>query len=136
MILNISDLRALVGPRSTLPWTVYSASQVQKYGLWCFHYNINDGNIGEWYYPTANGYNLVPNTSNDSLPFYTHKCPNKIGLVVDDINSVTGYQGIVMCNTSLSVIRPAVFLTVYSDEVYNSFSKLYLHSCQQPVSVM
>ena len=91
----------IVGGHRTDSWAVFSATQVQQHGLWCQMRleldtdNTPNSNIGDWYYPTTNGYTLLLNTTNDNTPYQSPKCTNQIGLVVD--GNVTNYQGIDQC---------------------------------------
>ena len=120
-----SDLRPQVGREGTNPWSMYSASQIQLYGLWCQVRTTS--NIGDWYYPTTgntpDGFTLVPASDPGNIvPYQSLKCTNQIGLVLDD--NVTNNQGIVRCSTVLTGLsRDANYFGVYSDDVYNSYSE-------------
>ena len=112
--------RILIGSIATLPWTVYSESQVRQFGLWCQVRSSELGsspanNIGDWYYPTSTGFDTLSSTTNDSTPYQSLKCTNQIGLVVD--GDVTDYQGIVRCNTDANSRTNHV--AIYSDNVFN-----------------
>ena len=112
--------RVLIGSIATLPWTVYSESQVRQFGLWCQVRSSELGstpanNIGDWYYPTSSGFDALSSTTNDSTPYQSLKCTNQIGLVVD--GDVTNYQGIVRCNTYANSRTNHV--AIYSDNVFN-----------------
>ena len=123
-----------IGGRNAPAWSVFSAIQVQSHGLWCrVNMNSNAGmgsNIGDFYYPTGNesaadGFALTPNmfsNSSGSPPYVSLKCTNQIALVVD--GDVTNNQGIVMCNTTIpNLDRDANYWVVYSDALYNNYSK-------------
>ena len=61
-------LQPIVGGHRTDSWAVFSTIQVQQHGLWCQvriedTNNMNNSNIGDWYYPTTNGYTLLPNST-------------------------------------------------------------------------
>ena len=137
-----SALRAQIGHHGTAKWTVYSATQVRVYGLWCQvrHTQVAGmgSNIGDWYYPTAgntpDGFTLLQSTTDDNVPYQSLKCTNQTGLVVD--GKVTSNQGIVKCNTTVpSLSREANYFAVYSDDVFNNYGKLIMagtvnyHSC-------
>ena len=56
--------RVLIGSIGTIPWTVYSETQVKQFGLWCQVRSSALGstpanNIGDWYYPTSTGFNTL-----------------------------------------------------------------------------
>ena len=61
--------RPLIGGYGTDTWAVFSESQVRQFGLWCQVRQVNtnntpDSNIGDWYYPTANGgFTILTNTT-------------------------------------------------------------------------
>ena len=103
---------------------MFSATQVQQNGLWCqVNDNSNAGlgnNIGDWFYPTASGFTLVPNDG--SAPYLSLKCTNQIGLVVN--GDVTNNQGIVKCTTTIpNLDTDSNYWVVYSDSVFNSYCK-------------
>ena len=114
-----APFQVLIGSIATIPWTVYSESQVRQFGLWCQVKSSALGstpanNIGYWYYPTSSGFATLSSTTNDSTPYQSLKCTNQIGLVVD--GDVTNYQGIVTCN------RNAYYwysVAIYSDNVFD-----------------
>ena len=115
-----APFRILIGSIATLPWTVYSESQVRQFGLWCQVRSSELGStpanhIGDWYYPTSTGFDTVSSTTNDSTPYQSLKCTNQIGLVVD--GDVTNYQGIVRCNRHANYMTNHV--AIYSDNVFN-----------------
>ena len=116
-------MQPVVGGQSVDAWSMFSVTQVQQNGLWCqVNENSNAGmgnNIGDWFYPTASGFTLVPNDG--STPYQSLKCTNQIGLVVD--GNVTNNQGIVKCNTTISNLDTSTnHWVVYSDNVYNNYS--------------
>ena len=121
-------IQPIVGGRRTDQWTVFSATQVQQHGQWCqvrqaYTNNIPNSNIGDWYYPTTDGYTLLPNTTTDNTPYQSLKCTNQIGLVVD--GDVTNYQGIVKCNTTVSNLnRYENYFVVYNDNVLYNYHEL------------
>ena len=108
---------------------MFSATQAQTYGLWCQVLpadNMGMGdNIGDWYYPpgdTPDGFILLPNGTNDTVPYQSLKCANQIGLVVD--GDVTNYQGIVRCTTPImGLYRQSNYFVVYSDSVFNNYGE-------------
>ena len=118
-------LQPIVGGHRTDSWAVFSATQVQQHGLWCQVRledtgNTPNSNIGDWYYPTTDGYTLLPNTNTDNTPYQSLKCTNQIGLVVD--GDVTNYQGIVKCNTTVpNLNRYENYFVVYDDSVFNNY---------------
>ena len=64
-------LQPIIGGHHTDSFAVFSATQVQQHGLWCQVRQANTGNapnsnIGDWYYPTTDGYTLLPNTTTAS----------------------------------------------------------------------
>ena len=89
-------------------------------------------NIGDWYYPTPlNGTTLVPTSPNNTAPYLSLKCTNQTGLII--VGNVTDYQGIVRCVTTVpNLSRQANYFGVYSDEVYNSYSKYIYHLYNWP----
>ena len=117
-------LQPIVGGHRTDSWAVFSATQVQQHGLWCQVRledtgNTPNSNIGDWYYPTTDGYTLLPNTNTDNTPYQSLKCTNQIGLVVD--GDVTNYQGIVKCNTTVpNLNRYEEYFVVYDDFVFRA----------------
>ena len=129
IVLLYIDLRPKIGGQGTDWWTMFSAKQVKKHGLWCQvipEDNMGMGdNIGEWYYPRSNGdtpdgLTLLPNNSNASVPYQSLKCNNQIGLVVD--GDVTDYQGIVRCTTTITGLnRQSNYFLIYSDNVFNNY---------------
>ena len=127
--LSWIDLRPKIGNQGTDWWTVFSATQVQTYGLWCQVLpadNMGMGdNIGDWYYPsedTPDGFTLLPNGTSDTVPYQSLKCANQIGLVVD--GDVTNYQGIVRCTAPITGLnRQSNYFVVYSDSVFTSYSE-------------
>ena len=127
-IYTLSDakpIQLLVGGHRTDPWAVFSATQVQQHGLWCqvrqaYTNNTPNSNIGDWYYPTTDGYTLLPSTTTNNTPYQSLKCTNQIGLVVD--GDVTNYQGIVKCNTTVpNLNRYEKYFVVYDDNVFNNY---------------
>ena len=123
----VSDLEPVIGS-GTDTWTVFRASDVQTYRLWCQvrpEDSPGDGsNIGDWYYPTTGDpFTLVPTSDpGNTVPYQSLNCTNQIGLVVD--GDVTNNQGIVRCTTTVpNLDRNANFFGVYSDNVYNSYSE-------------
>ena len=88
-------------------------------------------NIGDWYYPRSNGdtpdgLSLLPNNSNDSVPYQSLKCTNQIGLVVD--GNVTEYQGIVRCTTTITGLnRQSNYFLVYSDDTFNNYREFVVY---------
>ena len=86
-----------------------------------------NSNIGDWYYPTTDGYN----TADNSTPYHSLKCSNQIGLVID--GNVTNYQGIVKCNTTVSNLKKHTnYFVVYKNSVYSGYSEFILvatHVC-------
>ena len=128
----VTDLRPKIGGQGADWWTVYSETQVKDHGLWCqvlSSQNLaNVADIGDWYYPpgdTPDGFTLVPTTSSSSVPYQSLKCTHQIGLL--RINNITNNQGIVKCNTTLNPPRTTNYLLVYSDGVYDSYSKCERH---------
>ena len=128
----IIGLRPKIGGNSTDWWTVFSESQVREHGLWCQvlpEDNMGMGdNIGDWYYPpgdTPDGSTLVPTSDpSNTVPYQSLKCTNQIGLVVD--GDVTNNQGIVRCTTTITGLkRHSNHMVVYSDSVFNNYSKSY-----------
>ena len=125
-------LRPQIGRRGTDSWAMFSVSQVEHNGLWCQVRNNHtanmSSNIGDWYYPTLlNGTTLVPN---NTAPYLSMKCTNQIGLII--VGNVTEYQGIVRCVTTVpNLSRQANYFGVYSDDVYNSYSKYILYHFRQ-----
>ena len=123
------DLRPQIGLRGTNAWSVYSATQVSTYGLWCQVRDIHNAgmgsNIGDWYYPpgaTADGFTLAPNSSTSNIPYQSVKCTNQIGLTV--VGDITNHQGIVRCIPSVpNLSRSENSFGVYSDSVFNAYSK-------------
>ena len=115
----------IVGGHRTNSWVVFSTTQVQHHGLWCQVNQAHTGhtpnsNIGDWCYPTTDGYTLLPNTNTNSTPYQSLKCTNQIGLVVD--GDVTNYQGIVKCNTTVTNLnRYDNYFVVYDDNVFNNY---------------
>ena len=104
---------------------MFSTTQVQQNGLWCQVNESNNAglgnNIGDWFYPTASGFTLV--SKDGSTPYLSLKCTNQIGLVVDG-GDVTNNQGIVKCTTTIpNLDTDSNYWAVYSDNVFNSYSK-------------
>ena len=125
IIAQPTTLQPIVGGHRTDSWAVFSATQVRQHGLWCQvrqedTNNMPNSNIGDWYYPTTDGYTLLPNTTTDNTPYQSLKCTNQIGLVVD--GNVTNYQGIVKCNTTVpNLNRYENYFVVYDDNVFNNY---------------
>ena len=117
-------LQPIVGGHHTDSWAVFSATQVQQHGLWC---QVNTGNtpnsnIGDWYYPTTDGYTLLPNTNTNNTPYQSLKCTNQIGLVKVKGRDVTNNQGIVKCNTTVpNLNRYENYFAVYDDNLFSSY---------------
>ena len=118
--------RPLIGGYGTNTWAVFSESQVRQFGLWCQvrqvkTNNTPDSNIGDWYYPTASdGFTILTNTTNDGTPYQSLKCTNQIGLVVDG-DSVTNYQSIVRCTTTVPGLNTdSNYMAVYTDSVFEA----------------
>ena len=120
-------LRPQIGRRGTDSLVMFSVSQVEHNGLWCQVRNNHtagiSSNIGDWYYPTPlNGTTLVPTSTDNTAPYLSLKCTNQTGLII--VGNVTDYQGIVRCVTTVpNLSRQANYFGVYSDEVYNNYSK-------------
>ena len=121
-------LRPLIGGHGTDSWAMFSATQVRQHGLWCQVRPENNNatavpHIGDWYYPTNDGYTLLlPNKTYNSTPYQSFKCNNQIGVVVD--GDVTNYQGIMKCNTTVSnLIRDTNYIAVYDDNIFNNYGK-------------
>ena len=114
---------------------MFSVSQVKANGLWCQVRNNHtagmSSNIGDWYYPTPlNGTTLVPTSPNNTAPYLSLKCTNQTGLII--VGNNTDYQGIVRCVTTVpNLSRQANYFGVYSDDVYNSYSKYILYHFRQ-----
>ena len=129
LLLHQLDLRPMIGSNATDLWVMFSETQVREHGLWCQVGPDSaagmDSNIGNWYYPSLNGFTLLTNTINDGTPYQSLKCSNQIGLVVD--GDVTYYQGIVKCRSFIpNLNRNTIHMAVYADQVYNSYGELYL----------
>ena len=124
---RVTLFRPVIGGHSTDPWAVFSETQVRQHGLWCQVQeantnNMTDSNIGDWYYPTPNGFSLLPNMSNDGTPYQSLKCGNQVGLVVD--GDIMNNQGIVRCTTYITGLTTLTllntdtnYLGVYEDSV-------------------
>ena len=75
---QVGILQPIVGGYYTDSWAVFSATQVQRHGLWCqvnqaHTGNTPNSNIGDWYYPTTDGYTLLPNTNTANTPYQSLK---------------------------------------------------------------
>ena len=124
------DLRPKIGGDGTDWWTVFSATQVLRDGLWCQVLpgdNMGMGdNIGDWYYPpggTPDGLTLLSDSTSNGVPYQSLKCANQIGLVVN--GEITNNQGIVRCTTTISGLnRQSNYFVVYTDSVFENYSKL------------
>ena len=127
--LKCPDFRPKIGGEGTDWWTVFSATQVREYGLWCQVLPADnmgmEDNIGDWYYPpgdTPDGFTLLPNGTSDTVPYQSLKCANQIGLVVD--GDVTNYQGIVRCTTPITGLnRQSNYFVLYTDNVFYNYSE-------------
>ena len=125
MTCVFAGFNPLIGGYPTGTWTAYRATQVQQHGLWCQADAGGSSDIGDWYYPTSTGLALVNNTQDD--PYLSQKCTNQIGLVVD--SNVTNYQGIVRCTTTVPGLNTdANYMAVYTDNVFDSYSKSIINS--------
>ena len=103
---------------------MFSATQVQQHGLWCQIGSANkdgdDGDIGEWLYPTPDKF--TPVHPDDSVSYQSLKCADQIGLVV--IGNITDNQGTGIVRCSPSAKNQVFYMVVYSDMVFNNYCKL------------
>ena len=88
-------LQPIIGGQRTDIWAMFSAAQLRQHGLWCQvreedTNNMPNDNVGNWYYPSTEGYTLLTNTTTDGTPYQSLKCTNQIGLVVD--GDLTNYH--------------------------------------------
>ena len=135
----VSVLQPKVGGQNVDAWSVFRASQVHERGLWCqVSLTTNESSIGDWYYPSGNGFTVVPSSTissnsssnSTSIPAYQSlKCTSQIGLVVD-VN-LTNNQGIVRCTTTVPNLNSTdtIYWVVYSDAVLNNYGMFCLSSC-------
>ena len=128
LLLHQLDLRPMIGSNATDLWVMFSETQVREHGLWCQvgpDSAVGMGSdIGNWYYPSLNGFTLLTNTINDGTPYLSLKCSNQIALIVD--GDVTYYQGIVKCHSVIpNLNRNTIYMAVYGDQVYHSYGELY-----------
>ena len=125
-------LRSQVGGRFVATFALFSATQVYQHGLWCqISSSSNAGmgsNIGDMFYPTGDGpdgFTLVPTSDpSNNVPYQQLKCTNQIGAIVDDTNT-TNFHGYLKCNTTIPYLDTNThYWVMYSDTVFNSYSKL------------
>ena len=126
-------LQPIIGGQRTDIWAMFSAAQLRQHGLWCQvreedTNNMPNDNVGNWYYPSTEGYTLLTNTTTDGTPYQSLKCTNQIGLVVDD--DLTNYQGIVKCNTTLpNLQKEENYFAVYTNKIFNNYCEFYNLNC-------
>ena len=133
-------LQPIIGGQRTDIWAMFSAAQLRQHGLWCQvreedTNNMPNDNVGNWYYPSTDGYTLLTNTTTDGTPYQSLKCTNQIGLVVD--GDLTNYQGIVKCNTTLpNLHKEENYFAVYTNEIFNNYCEFYNLNCYSHFSIV
>ena len=86
-------------------------------------------NIGDTFYSTGNGpehFTLVPTSDpSNNVPYQQLKCTNQIGVVILNGTNTTNFQGYLKCNTTIPALKINTHnWVIYSDTVFNSYSKL------------
>ena len=133
-------LQPIIGGQRTDIWAMFSAAQLRQHGLWCQvreedTNNMPNDNVGNWYYPSTDGYTLLTNTTTDGTPYQSLKCTNQIGLVVD--GDLTNYQGIVKCNTTLpNLQKEENYFAVYTNKIFNNYCEFYNLNCYSHLSII
>ena len=126
-------LRSQIGGSFVAPFTLFSATQVYQNGLWCQVNSASNAgmgsNIGDMFYPTGNGpdgFTSVPTSDpSNNIPYQQLKCTNQIGVIVDDTMATTNFQGFLKCNTTIPNLDTNThYWVMYSDQVFNNYSKL------------
>ena len=124
-------LRTKVGGHFVTPFTLFRATQVRQHGLWCQVNSASNAgmgnNIGDMFYSTGDGpdgFTLVPTSDpSNNVPYQQLKCTNQIGVIVD--GDTTNFQGYLKFNTTIpSLDTNTHYWVMYSDTVFNSYSKL------------
>ena len=85
--------------------------------------------IGNMFYSTGNGpdgFTVVPTSDpSNNVPYQQLKCTNQIGVVVQNGINTANFQGFLKCNTTISNLNIIThYWVMYSDEVFDSYSKL------------
>ena len=125
--------RLQVGGQSVSPWTLYSALDIYRHGMWCqVNSTSNAGmgsDIGDMFYPTGNepdGFTVVPTSGTNNVPYQQFKCTNQIGVVVDAADT-TNFQGILKCNTTIPNLNTNThYSVIYNQSVIQIYGKLYM----------